>query len=161
MPVVMVAEDLRVAAILVKVERDEQEGAVPGGAVAPFVAPAAGGHDAGQLAGRALLVAQVVDPLGIDGGRRVVEQALLGGEVGVARPAVLLAMRAIGRDALQVAQVRPAAGTPDLVQQRIRALELAGNRNRRMDEDAAQGVERRLAGEPGDFHILEAVIGET
>jgi len=30
-----------------------------------------------------------------------------------------------------------------------------------MDENTAQGVERRFAGEPGDFDILEAVVGET
>src|ERR1035441_10684048 len=160
-PVVVVAEDLGVAAILVEVERDQQEGAVPRRAVAPRVAPAAGGDNAGQFARRALLIAQVVDPLGINGGRGIVEQPLLSGEVGVARPAVLLAMRAIRRDALQVAQVRPAPGAPDSVEQRIRAFELTGNRNGRVDENAAQGVEGRLAGKPGDFDILEAMVVEA
>ena len=70
-PVVVAREDACVAAVLVQVPRDQQERAVPGRAVAPVVAPAAGGHDAGQLAVSALLVAEVVDPLGVDGrGRR-------------------------------------------------------------------------------------------
>src|ERR1039458_1807872 len=81
--------------------------------------------------------------------------------MGVACPAVLLAMRAVRRDALQVAQVRPASGAPDPVQQRIRALELTRNRNGGMDEYAAQGVERRLAREARDFDILEAVVVEA
>src|SRR5262245_47115336 len=99
----MLRQNSPVVAIFVEVVRNQKEGAVPGWAVAPFVTPAARRHDARKFAARLLFIAQVVDPLGIDGGRRVVEQGLLRGQVRVTRPAVFLSMRAIGRDALEIA----------------------------------------------------------
>ena len=60
------------------------------------IAPAAGGHDAGQRARIALRLADVAQPLAVALFRAEVEQDVLAGERSVRRPAVLLALRAIG-----------------------------------------------------------------
>src|SRR5436190_44763 len=109
-PVVAGGEDLLVAFVLVEVPGDQKKGAIPAGAVAPLVAPPAGGDDPGQLAGRAHLVADVAHPLGVGGGVREAEHGLLGAEVAVGHPAHLFALRAIGGDALKVGPVRAEGG---------------------------------------------------
>src|SRR5208337_1048377 len=158
---VMLAQNPGVAAILIKVIGDQQVGAVPGRAVAPLIAPTTGWHDAGQFASGLLFVAEVINPLGIDGGGPEIQQALLGGQVGVTRPAVLFTMGTIGRDALQIAQVRPPARAPDLVQERIRTSEFPRDWHRRVNKDSAQSVEFGPPRKARDLHVLETMIIEA
>src|ERR1039458_8034897 len=65
------------------------------------------------------------------------------------------------RNALQVAQVRPAPGSPDSIEQGIGTLELTSNGNGRMDENTSQGIKRGFAGKTGDLDILKPVVVET
>ena len=79
----------------------------------------------------------------------------------IGRPAVLFTLRAIGRDAVQVAAVGFHRSFPYLVQQRIGAGECSDGFYRRMHEQAGQALFGQGYGSRTfDFHMLETVIGE-
>src|SRR4051812_37471358 len=86
---VMSGEDARLAVVFVEIAGDEQQRAIPRGAEA--VAPSAGRNDRGQITVVALRVLDVVDPSRVNARAIEGEEALLGGEMGIARPAILLA----------------------------------------------------------------------
>ena len=102
----------RITIVQVQIVGNDEKRAVPGRAVAPRVAPATCRHDSRQFAVGLLLVGHVVEPLFVDGDRIVIPQRRLAGQVRIGHPAVLLAVRAIGGDAVQIAQVRPPRSSP-------------------------------------------------
>ena len=104
-----------VFAVAPDVEGDQDESAVPGGAAAPVEAPAAGGDHARKLAAGPLDVPEVRHPFPVGFHHVEVHQGLLRGEEGVAGPAVLLPVGAVGGDAVVVGQGGPAAGRVDAV----------------------------------------------
>src|SRR5258707_631722 len=129
-------ERMRIAVVFVQIPGDQSECAVPSRSVAPLVSPAAAWYYARQLARWPLLVSEVVDPFLVKADAIEVEQALLGREMRIAGPAVLFSMRAICRDALQVAKIRPPRILPDMVQQRIGAFEFTNRFDGRVHEFA-------------------------
>ena len=160
--VVVFGQHAGVAAILVEIPGDQDVRAVPGRAISPLVAPAEGRHNAGQVSVGPLLVLKVVHPLLV--GRGVVEvvHRLFGRQMGVAGPAVLLAVRAVGRVAVdEIAAIRAERQELDLVQQVVRALERTGVLKRGVDDPAAEVFERGLARKTADFDVAESEIGES
>src|SRR5262249_43649445 len=118
-------------------------------------------HDAGELTRRALLVTQVVDPLGVHRSACVVEEPLLAGEMCVPGPAVFLTMRTVRWNGLQIAQVTPTARLPNSIQERVRTCKLADGCDVRMDKETAQAFARRFTWKSRNFHILVPVVTEA
>ncbi len=70
---------------------------VQSGPFPPFVAPAACRHDRGQDAVWLLFVAEIGEPFFVDGDRVKIIQPGFGRDLRIAGPAVLFALRAVGR----------------------------------------------------------------
>ena len=155
-------EDAAVAPVRPEVPRDDGQRAVPARAIAPVVAPAGGGDDAGEVAVGELRVEEVPQPLLVGG--RVLKEVLrkLARDGGVARPAVLLAVRAVGRHAVhEVAAISLVAHFHERVERRVRTREGADRGEGRVD-DARHGVLglRGLA-QPLHNRVAEAVVDEA
>ena len=113
-------ERCRVSVEEIEVPRDERDGARPVQPVVRSVAPAARGDDVGQHAVGLLFVAVVGQPLLVDRDCVVVVEGRLDGQVAVARPAVLLALRTVGRVTHQVREVGFVRGLPQLLDEPLR-----------------------------------------
>ena len=82
--------------------------------------------------------------------------------MGVGHPAhALVALVAVGGDAVQIGPRSPQDALLDVVQDLFGSGEGAGLPHRRMDDAAADAVERRRARIAGHLHVAEAVIGEA
>ena len=137
---------------------DQDQGAVPGRAAAPVVAPAACGNDPRQLAAGPLAVHKVPEPLAVGVGHVEVQQGLLRGELGVAGPAVLLPVGAVGGDAVEVGEGGPPGGLVNLVEQLVAAGELSHGLQVRVDLPALHGEDLGLGLHPD---VAEAVVAEV
>ena len=159
---VVVGEYLRVAIEEVDVPGDDGDGTGPVGAIAPFVAPAAGGNDGGQNAVGLLLVAVVGEPLFVDGNAVEIIEAGFAGYVGIACPAVLFALGAIGGVPEKVGKVRGVGGGIDAVKQGIGGVDVAYLQYIAVHEvcgDIAVGEAEGLVAD--DLGILKAFVAEA
>ena len=85
--------------------RNIRQRSVPRGTVAPFEAPAARRHYAGQRTVRTLSGADIAKPLAVAVDCIKIHQYVLGGESGVTRPAVFLAVRAVCREIIEIRKI--------------------------------------------------------
>ena len=156
------ALDVRtVPGVEVDIPRDEDERAVPRGTGTPVVAPGGAGHDARELTVRALAVHHAVQPLAVGGLDIEIPEPELGRELGVAGPAVLLAMRTVGGNPHEVAAIGPLRATLQTVERLVRTVKPADLDEVGVHHAPAQVVESRLAGQSLDTHVLKPVVGKV
>ena len=127
------------------------------------------GRDVGNEPVLGLGVHDVGDLLAVEAEEVVVEVDGLAHEVGLLEPAQLLAVRAVGQDAREVAADRPAHQGVDPVEERERGLEaarlgrgVAGVRHLDRDDAGQSGRPVRARGHGAlDLDVAEAVVGEA
>ena len=95
-------DNLQIAAVTPCKVRQVGEHTVPGRAVAPFIAPAAGGNDPRQGAFLVLRRPDIPQPFPIAGFRAEVHQGMFGRDSSVSGPAVLFPMGAVGGEIEEV-----------------------------------------------------------
>ena len=99
------AEAVEVAVYSPQHEREHRERDVPRRTVAPIEAPAAGRNNAGESSVLALSPAYASQPLDEAVLNVHIHKELLSGQRGVARPAVLFAVRTVGGEVVEVRAV--------------------------------------------------------
>ena len=150
-----------IAAIaLHKVRHDEVAG-IPRGTEAPVIPPVRSGHDAGKLPVLPLAVLKFRNPFFVGRSDVVVHQRLFGGKLRVARPAVLFALRTVGRNAVIVADEGVFADLVNFIKGCVRRAEVPDFRERGVDTKTGQHGKGRFFRDADHFDVLEAVIGET
>src|SRR5215469_1969727 len=82
-PLVMTAEQLRIAEVNVLIIRNKKERAVPRRTVPPLVSPATRRNNSRQAAVSTLLIAQVINPFSIDRRGEEIEHPLLRRKLGI------------------------------------------------------------------------------
>src|SRR5205085_4277555 len=82
-------------------------------------------------------------------------------DLNIAHPAQpFVALRAVGRDALHIAALRPEDVLPELVERWVRTFKAAGFRHRRMKDAACERIRSRFICEASDLDITKAVISK-
>ena len=110
----------------------------------------------------ALVGGEVAQPVREEAGDVEVERGRAREHLRVARPAEpLVALRAVGRHADEVALLPPHDVVVELVEHRVGAGEGAGARHVGVHDDAGDRFRRRRAWQPFDLHEAEAVEGEV
>ena len=84
------------------------------------------GRDGAQPARRVLRAGQIFDPLGIEGGHIEIVDRRLIGHVSIGRPALFLAVRTVGRNAVEIVQQTRARHVLQTVDHIVRADETSG-----------------------------------
>ena len=154
--------DRQVAAVEPRVIRQIDENDVPSGSVAPREAPAGGRDDARDSALVVHRLLDVVHPLAPVALRCQRHHHLLRRERRVAGPAVLFAVRAVGREVIEVREVGDDSRVPELVRHLIRASEVRTRLEACVHDDIGQKIACRLGlVDADDQHVLEAVVGEA
>ena len=109
-----------------------------------------------------LLEPEVPEPTGEKGGAVHVETRGRREDLNVAGPAeALVALGAVGGEFQEVAVLAPDDVVLELVDELVRAFEVAGRSHVGMDHDARQIVRREGAGVAVDGHVAEALEGEV
>ena len=138
------------------------DGARPVQPVVRPVAPAARGDDVGQYAVGLLFVAVVGQPLLVDRDCVVVVEGRLDGQVAVARPAVLLALRTVGRVTHQVREVGFVRGLPQLLDEPLRRADLSRGSHVAVLEPCREVCRGELHRAVGDhLHVAESLVVEA
>ena len=116
----------------------------------------------GHAAVGLLVGAQVAQPLGVERRHVHVVARRSGKHLRVGRPSqALVALRAVGRHVHKVALLPPHDVVLQLVDHGVGALKSARRRRVRVQHDAGQGIQRRLAGQSLDRHVLKALEGKV
>ena len=156
----MFLEDARVAVVLIHVPADEGIGRAPGRVGRPR-APDVGDR-VRDLSFLVLDVADVADEVRVEGGHVEVHDGFLGRALGVAHPAhALVALVAIGRDAVKVGLLAPGDDALEAVEDVLGGGEAADGIDGRVNDAAADRIELGRSGEARDLDVAEAVIGEA
>ncbi len=159
--VVAVAQRAFVSVEKIKVPRNNRYGARPVQTVVRAIPPAAGGDYVGQNSVGLLLVAVVREPFLINREAIVIVKPGLYRQMPVARPAVLLALRAVGGVAHEIGYVGLACGGDDFVEQRVRGF-YAPRRSHvavcEMRNNAVLG--RAYGARRHKLHIAETLVAE-
>ena len=120
------------------------------------------GSVVGEGAVRTLRFREVVEPFGVKSGRIGMISGGAGVDLGVARPSQpLVALRAVSRHLEEVRSLGPHHVLEEPVGHRVGRFKAAGARRIGVEDNAGNIVERGLAGIPGQFDVLEAMIGEA
>ena len=155
------ADDAGLAAVFQHHRGQLEQHAVPRGAAAPFVSPCSRGHDARQLSHFGLRTAHAVQPFAPAVFRAQCQDHMLGRNLRVARPAVFLAVGAIGG---KVEKVRPVAALchyADRVGNRVRAGKAAALFQIGMQHQKGEQLRHGLLRpDAGNIQIAKAVVGE-
>ena len=108
-----------------------------------------------------LHVADVAHEIRIEGGHIEIQHGLFRRDLRIAHPALtLVALVAVGGNAEQIGELRPADQFLNLIQDLFGGHKAAGRRHRRVHDAPAQRVKTGSAWIPRHFDIAEAVIGE-
>ena len=152
----------RVFRIAQNLQRNQHQRRVPGRTASPVKAPAAGGDDSRKRSVCPLRVQNILYPLAVSRYRVIIREHLLGGQLRVARPAVLLPMRTVRRNVHIIGQSRPDTRLVDPVQHLIAAGKSSDLFQVGMDKTGFdfKGF-RCLIPCCLHFHIAESVIGEA
>ena len=127
-----------------------------------MVSPAAGGNDGRKHPVGLLFVAVIVEPLFVHRDPVEIVEAGLDGNVGIARPAIFLALRTIGRIAMQVREVGGIGGTPYLVEGVAGRVDSTNRGNVAVHKVCGEVAGTHLKGLVGTYlDILESLVIEA
>ena len=134
---------------------------VPRGAVAPGKSPAPRRDNTGKTSLPVLGLAYVAQPLTVVAFGIKIDEGGLTGQSRVRRPAVLLAVRAVGGEMVEVGQDAPTGDLLDLIRHGIRAGKSAPILHLGVHDQVGQEIGGGLLGRDAvHADIAEAVVGE-
>src|SRR5208283_5488075 len=120
------------------------------------------GNDIRDRAVILLIQSKILQPLGIERGRIVIEGSGAGKDLGVSRPTqALIALRAIRGHVEEISFLPPDDVVMKLVQHLTGSFKSTGGLHGRMDNHAREVIERGFAGPTAHRHITEPLKSEV